>query len=183
MNWSETRARLIECGIDAAKLPEQLQYRIDLQGANLQGAKLQDAKLQDAKLKGAKLQGADLQGANLQYANLQDIKTNYITIGTHPAPQGDLIGWGKKSGAIVKLLIPADAPRSCATTRKHRAAWVNVLEIDGDVTRLEHSTEYGDVVYEAGEITHADSWDEDRWQECSHGIHFFLTREEAEAWV
>ena len=108
---------------------------------------------------------------------------NYITIGTHPAPQGDLIGWGKKSGAIVKLLIPADAPRSCATTRKHRAAWVNVLEIDGDVTRLEHSTEYGDVVYEAGEITHADSWDEDRWQECSHGIHFFLTREEAEAWV
>jgi hypothetical protein len=81
------------------------------------------------------------------------------------------------------MLIPADARRSCATTRKYRAEYVRVLEIDdGAVTRLEHCGEFGTAVYEVGEITHADDWDEDRWNECSHGIHFFLTREEAEAW-
>ena len=25
-------------------------------------------------------------------------------------------------------------------------------------------------------------WDEDRWNECANGIHFFITREEAEAY-
>jgi len=27
-----------------------------------------------------------------------------------------------------------------------------------------------------------DKWDDDRWNECSGGIHFFLTRAEAEAY-
>jgi hypothetical protein len=28
-------------------------------------------------------------------------------------------------------------------------------------------------------ITYPDSFDDTRWEECSHGIHCFLTREEA----
>jgi hypothetical protein len=31
-------------------------------------------------------------------------------------------------------------------------------------------------------FTRADAWDEDRWAECSNGIHFFLSRHEAEQW-
>lgn len=27
----------------------------------------------------------------------------------------------------------------------------------------------------------ADAWDEDRWNTCGHGIHFYITRLEAEA--
>ena len=132
--------------------------------------------------RGADLYQANLRWADLRWADLSGAKINHLTVGVHSAPEGDLIGWGLKSGHVVKLLIPHNSPRSCATTRKFRSAWVKTLEIDGGAARLEHSTEYGVIVYEVGEITHADSWDEDRWNECSHGIHFFLTQEEAEAW-
>jgi hypothetical protein len=35
-------------------------------------------------------------------------------------------------------------------------------------------------IYQVGATVYPDSWDEDRWNECSHGIHFFITRKEAE---
>lgn len=35
-------------------------------------------------------------------------------------------------------------------------------------------------VYEVGKEVVPDLFDEDRWKECSHGIHFFITRKEAE---
>ena len=56
------------------------------------------------------------------------------------------------------------------------------LRMGQDARNRRRCRAYGVIVYEVGEITHADSWDEDRWNECSHGIHFFLTQEEAEAW-
>ena len=34
-------------------------------------------------------------------------------------------------------------------------------------------------IYKKGEIVSVDNFDEDRWNECSTGIHFFITREEA----
>ena len=34
--------------------------------------------------------------------------------------------------------------------------------------------------YKTGQWVRADKWDENRWEECSGGIHFFLTRIEAE---
>lgn len=33
--------------------------------------------------------------------------------------------------------------------------------------------------YEIGEFVYPDSFDEDRWRECSNGIHFFTTFDEA----
>ena len=35
-------------------------------------------------------------------------------------------------------------------------------------------------IYRVGEIVRVDNFDEDRWNECSTGIHFFITRREAE---
>ncbi len=166
----------------------------DLCGANLCGANLRGAYLREANLRGADLReadlrvanlcGADLREANLCGADLNGIKTNYLTIGIHPAPEGKLIGWGKKSKHIVKMEIPEDSPRSCATTRKFRCYFADVLEIDGKTTgKIEHSWNGIDIiVYEVGQRVYSGSWDAHRWNECSHGIHFFLTREEAEAW-
>ena len=65
MNWTETRARLIECGISAARLPEEWQPGIDLREANLAGADLRWADLTGAYLRRADLTGADLTGADL----------------------------------------------------------------------------------------------------------------------
>jgi len=159
----------------------------DLSGADLRGANLSDADLRDAGLRGANLRdadlsGADLRGADLRGADIENAQWNYTTVGIHAAPEGELIGWGKKSNEIVKMLIPRDARRSCATTRKFRAERIITLEIEGGLNRIEHSTEYGTVVYEVGKETLPDKFDDNRWNECSNGIHFFLTREEAERW-
>ena len=153
----------------------------DLRGANLQEANLQGAVLRDVDLREADLGGADLREANLGGANLGGIKTNYLTVGIHPAPEGDLIGWGKKDGKIVKLLIPSEARRSCATTRKFRAEFALCLEVEGaEIAIVENR--WGITEYKPGHWVRPHEWDEDRWNECSGGIHFFLSREEAEDW-
>lgn len=151
----------------------------DLRGAHLWGADLTGAYLGRADLTGAHLSGADLTGAYLWGADLTGAITNYLTIGIHAAPEGELIGYKKlANGVIAKLRIPADARRSCATTRKFRCERAVVLEGCGHTMHDEIKTEY-----EPGVEVFPDSWDDDRWNECSHGIHFFLTRAEAEAWT
>ena len=131
----------------------------------------------DADLTGANLTGADLTGANLTGA-----KINYTTVGYYLAcPEtGSFVGYKKcKNDVIVKLHIYADAKRSSATTRKCRAEYVKVLDIYGADVGYSN---YDDTEYRVGEIVRCHEWDDNRWNECSGGIHFFLTRAEAEAW-
>ena len=66
MNGTETRDRLIECGIPAERLA--VEWR---PGANLTGAKLRWADLRGAFLRGADLREADLSGADLSGAFLR----------------------------------------------------------------------------------------------------------------
>ena len=34
-------------------------------------------------------------------------------------------------------------------------------------------------IYEVGKMVEVEDFDDDRWNECSTGIHFFITRDEA----
>jgi hypothetical protein len=133
--------------------------------------------------------GANLHGSHLEYADVDGVSYNYATAGLAAAPEGELVGWGKKSGWIVKMLIPRDARRSRATGNKYRAEYVRVLSItlphNPHVARhtLSHVSERGpQTVYEVGKVTTADGFDDNRWNECSNGIHFFLDRMEAVTW-
>ncbi len=159
-------------------------YGANLRGANLRGANLTGANLYGANLTGANLRGANLYGANLTGANLRGAQNaEYAFALTNILPDGDLIGWKKlRGGLICKLRIPADARRSNATGRKCRAECADVLEIwDGDKAVDEGASKYGEYfVYRVGETVKVDNFDEDRWSECSSGIHFFITRIEAE---
>ena len=42
--------------------------------------------------------------------------------------------------------------------------------------------QFGETVYRNGELTYPDSYDDDIRVGCSHGIHFFITKAEAEEW-
>lgn len=129
---------------------------------------------------------ADLTGADLTRANLTDAKTNYSTIGYNLAcpEEGSFIAFKRVGSAIVKMLVPAEAKRSSATTRKCRFEWVKVLEITQNEEQLTEvvNSDRDDTLYRVGEITRPDSFNENRWDECSNGIHGFITRHEAETY-
>ena len=69
MDWTETRQRLIDCGIAAERLPDEWQPGIDLSGADLSGADLREANLRVADLREANLRGANLSWADLSWAD------------------------------------------------------------------------------------------------------------------
>ena len=157
----------------------------DLQCADLRGADLRDADLHGANLKGADLYLADLEGADLRGADLRGAKNVPLLQWTSIVPEcGSFVGWKKVYAYIIKLKILDDAKRSNATGRKCRCSAAEVLEIqnlDGtksDIDRI-HNDSYCGADYIVGEIVTPDSFDDDRWNECSHGIHFFITRQEA----
>ena len=158
-------------------------------GADLSGAYLRGAYLRGAYLRGADLSGADLRGADLRGADLRDAKEiPYIPMAC--PSDGAFIGWKKVYNGdpyLVKLLIPEDAKRSSATTRKCRCDKAQVLAIlypdgsDCGRTQVVNPEGYGraETLYKVGEIVLPDSFDEDRWNECSHGIHFFINKQDA----
>ena len=121
----------------------------------------------------AYLRGADLRGAE---------NVPYIP---YACPDfGMFIGFKKASGYIVVLEIPEDAKRLSATGRKCRCNKAKVIEIqniDGtkaNVTKVASDYDSG-FVYEVGKTVSVDNFCEDRWEECSSGIHFFINRQES----
>ena len=154
--------------------------RADLIGACLCGAHLRDANLMDAYLSGANLRGAYLYGAKNNYPIACPEKGSFI--GFKKAHMLDFMG--RSMDCIVELEIQDDALRSSATSRKCRCSKAKVLSItnlDGtDVnTLLAFSCIKHDFVYKVGETVEVPDFDTDRWNECSTGIHFFITRQEA----
>lgn len=84
---------------------------------------------------------------------------------------------------VIKLEIPEDARRSSATGRKCRASKAKVLSIesvDGSQSfEFAQSTWDRDFIYKRGETYEVKNFDENRFNECAPGIHFFLNRNEA----
>ena len=79
----------------------------------------------------------------------------------------------------MKLHIPEAAKRSHAWGRKCRAEYADVIEVIGaDVALSEHD---GKTEYRAGQRVTPHEWNETWTDECAGGIHFYITRAEAEA--
>ena len=154
----------------------------NLCGANLCGADLCNANLCDADLCNANLRNADLRGVKNTDKTAWDAYTAFYPL---QCPEtGSFIGYKKAADKIVMLEICADAKRSSATSRKCRCNKAKVLSIthldgsDSGLTevRSNYSKEF---VYRVGEIAEVSDFDDDRWNECAAGIHFFITRDEA----
>src|SRR5574344_190966 len=176
-------ADLYGANLCSANLCSANLYGANLYGANLYGADLYGANLCSADLCSADLRDADLRDADLRDADLCGAK-NTPFIPTY-LPDGEFIAWKKlPNGLIAKLKILEDSKRSRSTSDKCRCDKCLVLEfqdMDGTKTKVKKytSNQYAKCVYEVGKIVEADEWDEDRFNECSHGIHFFIDRQSA----
>ena len=202
--WENMRADLRYADLDGADLRgADLRYAnlrdADLRYANLRYANLRYTDLRYADLDGADLRGADLRYADLRYADLRYADLRYADlddadlrdaknipyIPLECPSDGAFIGWKKIDKILIKLEIPEDARRSSATTNKCRCDKAKVLgfyDILGvnelDMTELVNN-KYKECKYVKGEMVYPDSFDEDRWNECSHGIHFFVNKQDA----
>jgi len=153
----------------------------DLSSANLSSADLSSADLRSADLSSADLRYANLRSANLRSADLRSAVNAELAIAqTRVCSEGDIIGWKKcQRNIIVKLLIPKEAKRNNAFGRKCRAEYADVLEIFGAEKAV---SQYDNkFIYEVGKrVAPTKPFDENFMNECSTGIHFFITRLEAE---
>ena len=156
--------------------------------ANLYKANLKDADLSEANLYGANLQDANLFGANLKNVNIINANISKDTKIDYPITcpdTGSFIGYKKAAyEKIVKLQICEDAKRSSAIGKKCRCSKALVLAIenmDGFDSGLQEIESYFDscFVYRIGEIVEVPDFDDNRWNECAPGIHFFMDRQDA----
>lgn len=101
--------------------------------------------------------------------------------------EGSFEGWKKVIVAdrhyLVHLFIPKSAKRISSVSRKCRCDKAKVLDITlihtGEKINKIKNTAYTPCEYIVGKMVYPDSFDEDRWNECSHGIHFFINKQDA----
>lgn len=157
----------------------------DLSGANLSHANLSDADLYCANLIGADLSHADLSDANLRDANLShadlsdaDLSGTYLDE-KEQCRKGvilkkPMMGYKKLAdGSICVLSIPKGAIVFSINGSKCRTNKAKVLE-GGGVSYYDN-----EFTYEKGKSYKIEDFDLAYNEECSTGIHFFMSFEEA----
>lgn len=138
------------------------------------------------------LRAANFEGANFVRTSLENV-SNIPYIPTVCPDAGAFIGWKRamyfgdeQKDVIVKLLIPDDAKRLSCLGRKCRCDKAIVLEIqdlEGDrlpndtIAMSYHDNSFGYIVGRT--VTPEKPFNENRFDECASGIHFFVNREEA----
>jgi len=191
-------ANLAEANLRGANLRGANLRGANLRGANLEGANLEGANLRGANLRGANLRGADLRWANLRGANLRGadfrdaIFRDAILDGAIFAENWQIVprvgqsftAFKKVRGEIVlELSIPGSARRTSSLIgRKCRANEALVVGVAHGVANnagIYRSLHCSDFTYEIGKTAREPAFDPDIRIECTTGIHFFMTKEEA----
>jgi hypothetical protein len=175
-------ADLSDADLSGAYLSGAYLGRAYLSGADLSGAYLSGAYLSGAYLSGAYLGRANLSGADLSRAYLSGADLSSFSI----VPEtGAFEAWKKLWGGVVAhLLVPEKAKRVCSPVgRKCRASYVKVLALYPNGTTVGKGIHDPKVEYRVGRLVRSDKFDDDIRLECTNGIHFFVTRKEAEEYT
>ena len=149
--------------------------RANLSGADLSGAILTGADLTDANLSYAHLTWANLSGANLTDTILDEKEQcRKGIVLTEP-----MIGYKKaRGGKIITLEIPIGAKVFSINNNKRRTNKAKVIDMQGET---ELSSWFNtNFKYHVGNEIEIKDFDERYYVECGEGVHFFLTRKEAE---
>ena len=193
------RANLRSADLRSANLRYANLSYADLSYANLSYANLSYANLRYANLSYADLRYANLSYANLSYANLSSAKG---VVEMQTTPEGRLIlarmritpvgtftafkkVYAESKPFLLTLLIEDSALRVNAPgSRKCRCSRAKVSLAESlDGAPVEHKEFYSGYdntfMYRVGEYVEVLDYDDSLTDECSRGIHFFLTKEEA----
>lgn len=183
---------------------------LDLRGSSFRGLKLQGCNFSYCNLAGSDFRDCSLCGCDFRFSNLADCRIEGADLYLARLEDSNLTGIRHDShtrffrmccpaeGAflgyklcfnyrLVQLLIPADAKRSSATASTCRCNKAKVLSIKSS-DRKQSFTEAcafvdQNFIYRVGEVAYASGFNENRWVDSTTGIHFFMTEQEALAYM
>lgn len=195
LNGEDLRGRIFEnidfsyADFKGADLTGAAFRNCDLTEAAMRGAKCVSTRFICTKFNGTEMNGADFYRAVFDYSNPDMGIYSWNTRGLVPVcpTEGEFIAWKIANECIIKLRIPADARRSSGTSRKCRCDKAEVLSInhiwDGTPVDAVCSDYDPQFTYRVGCMVEEPGFDTDRWNVCAPGIHFFMSRREAESYV
>lgn len=172
-------------------------YNTSVSRCSFDSADLTNSKLVSVTFWNVTFYEACLENVRLENHHMIDVYFNYgtkhipINIPMACPSEGSFIGWKVARDMhnpvyyLIKLQIPASAKRSSATTRKCRcdkAKVVGIYNLTGVKARKQMVVNYAydtETVYEVGKMVYPNSFDPNRWEECSCGIHFFINKQDA----
>ena len=171
-------ASLKGTSLDGASLNYASLYKTSFERTSLEGASFYKASLEGNSFYKASLNGVSFYEASLNEA----IDLPFIPFACPET--GAFIGWKKAHGKIIKLEIPAEAKRCSSASENCRCDKAKVLEIqeiDGRISSINkiQSDFDRDFIYEVGKTVSVKDFCDDRWKDCSQGIHFFINRQSA----
>ena len=164
----------------------------DLSNANLSYANLSNADLRYADLSNANLSNANLFNANLRYANLYNADLSNANLSeTEKIRKGVIIDKPVRvfkkciKNNIVELELLKGSIVFSINNKKCRTNKAKVISINGKCEKgLKCRSSYNyKFIYEVGKTLEVKDFDLMYNVECSSGIHFFWTKEEAEDYV
>lgn len=164
-----------DCWIEKSNLNKVYFSRGAILQTTVEETSLNDCKLSDVVLQPAVVDKVEI------------LRTKFISCPGYQStvPDGKIIAYKKlQAEIIVKLTIPETARRIGRVGGKCRADKAIVesfYNCDGTEITMTCGFSCWDesFKYEKGKVVVPSGFDENRWNECGQGIHFFLTFEEA----
>ncbi len=164
----------------------------DLRCADIDYAHFDNAVLEEADLKwtdnsywatfkNADMKNVDLKGSPIDDKAVEGAKNLFIPMVC--PEEGSFIAWKKcRDGKVIRLLIPEEAQRTGGSRESCRASEVEILNIfDGEKECEEAVCLYDDeIIYHKGERTKDKEEFDPSLLHDGTGIHFYITRAEAE---
>lgn len=180
-------ASLIRCDFTYTNLIHATFCDADLYKSDLSNSKLAHVKFDWANLKDVNFKGCVTKGMSVESSNIEAAKnTPYIPMAC--PEEGSFIGYKKANFGdlccIVTLRIPEEAKRSSGFGHKCRCNMAKVINIELIGVKCEKISTAQSIydpyfIYEVGKIVKVDNFDENRFNECAPGIHFFINKQEA----
>lgn len=186
----------LRAGVDMSDcdLRNALFRNCDLSGAVLSRADLRGARFIDCALDGLVVEDQEeTRGLDEAFPSECPAQGSFVAYKMASREPDPAVKDEEDSSVIVALHVPEDAKRVSSPSGKCRcdkAKVVGITEIGGaqaydkDGNALTKAVSFHDssFVYELGKTVEVKDFDDIRFHECSTGIHFFMTRELAEAY-